>query len=120
MLDVLAIAATAVVVLLALVMTVGLDQQGQGGESSKTWFSLAFLLSIVATIYGVRRTLQDGPGPWLAVTAFAPLTMLALLVADRDALWGNFPPSAPMRAVQRVAAVAVMALPGLLAYAAAS
>jgi hypothetical protein len=92
-LDVLAIAAAAVVVLLALVMAWGLDQQGHGGRRWATWLELAFLVSIAATIYGARKTLQD-------------------------ALWGDFPPSPAMRIVQRIASVVVFALPGLLAYAA--
>jgi hypothetical protein len=54
----------------------------------------------------------------VALAAAPPLTMVVLLACDRDAIWGNFPPSAPLRAVQRVASVAVFALPGLLAWAA--
>ena len=68
---------------------------------------------IAAALGGAQlflRRVRLEPGP--------PLTMLALLVADRDALWGNFPPSPALRVVQRVGIVVVFALPGLLAWAA--
>ena len=115
MLDVLAVIAAGFNVLLALFLTWGLSEEAQSGQPWQSTFALVFLASTAATVYAVDRTLDGADSAWLAVTAIPPLTMVALLVADRDALWGNFPPSAPMRVLQRVGAVAVFALPGLLA-----
>ena len=118
MLDLLAIAAAVVNILFALLLTWGLDEEAQGGQRWKSPLALAFLVTTAATLYAVNRVLDDGSSGWLAITAGPPLTMLVLLAGDRDALWGNFPPSAPARVLQRIAAVAVLALPGLLAWAA--
>ena len=120
MLDVLALAATAFTVLLALVMVWGLDQAGHAGAPWQSWFALGLLIVMAATVYAVLRVLDDGDPAWLVVTALPPLAMLVLLVLDRDTLWGNFPPSPPVRWLQRVGIVVVFALPGLLAAAAAS
>lgn len=120
MLDVLAIAAAVFNVLLALFLTWGLSEEAQSGARWKGNMALLFLVSAAATVWAVDRTLDDGAGAWLLVTAVPPLAMLALLVLDRDALWGNFAPSPPLRVLQRIAAVGVFALPGLLALAAAS
>ena len=117
-LDALAVIAAGIDVLLAMLLVWGLSEEAQSGGGWKSPFAIAFLVSTAAMLYAVNRTLDDGAGAWLAATALPPLTMLALLVVDRDALWGNFPPPAPMRLLQRVAAVAVFALPGLLAWAA--
>ena len=119
MLDVLAIAVAVFDVLLALFLTWGLSEEAQSGARWKGNIAVLLLASAAATVYAVDRTLDDGAGGWLLVTSVPPLTMLALLVLDRDALWGNFPPSAPLRMLERVAAVGVFALPGLLALAAA-
>ena len=118
MLDVLALAAAIFNILYAALLSVGLDQQAHGGQPSRSALALAFLVTTVATLYAVNRVLDDGMSAWLALAAGPPLTMVVLLACDRDAIWGNFPPSAPLRAVQRVASVAVFALPGLLAWAA--
>ena len=120
MLDVLAIGAAAFNVLLALFLTWGLSEEAQSGARWKGNIAVLLLASAAATVYAVDRTLAHGASAWLLVTTVPPLTMLALLVLDRDALWGNFPPSPPLRALERVAAVAVFALPGLLALGAAS
>lgn len=117
-LDVLALAAAVLAGLLALLMTVGLDQEGHSGRPWKSWFGLVLLVSTGASAFAVVRLLGDGGSGWLAVTALPPLAMLVLLVLDRHALWGNFPPSAPMRWLQRAGIVLVFALPGLLAAAA--
>ncbi len=118
MLDVLALAAAGFNILLALLLTWGLDQQGHAGQPWKSALALAFVATTATTLYAVTRVLDDGLSGWLAVTAGPPLTMIVLLACDRDAIWGNFPPPARARAFQRFAAVAVFALPGLLAWAA--
>ena len=105
--------------LLALLMIWGLDHEGHAGEPWRSWFGLVFLVSTAATVYAVLRVLDDGASAWLAVTVLSPALMLVLLVLDDDALWGNFPPSAPMRWLQRVGIVVVV-LPGALACAAAA
>ena len=107
-------------VVLALFLTWGLSEEAQSGARRKGNIALLFLVSAAATVYAVDRTLDEGASAWLLVTTVPPLTMLALLVLDRDALWGNFPPSPPLRVLQRIAAVGVFALPGLLAWAAAA
>lgn len=117
-LDVLALAVAAFDVLLALFLTWGLSEEARSGARWKGGIALVLLASTAATAYAVGRALGDGADTWLLVSGVAPLTMLALLVFDRDALWGNFPPSPAMQLAQRVAAVVVFALPGLLAWAA--
>jgi len=117
-LDLLAVAGAVFNILFALLLTWGLDEEAQSGQRWKSVLALAFLVTTAAALYAVNRVLDDGSSGWLAVTAAPSLTMLVLLVCDRDALWGNYPPSAPVRVLQRVAAVGVLALPGLLAWAA--
>ena len=119
MLDALALAAAAFNILYALLLTWGLDQQGHSGEPWKSALGLGFIVATGATLYAVTRVLDDGASGWLAVAAGPPLLMLVLLAVDRDAIWGNFPPPTAARAFQRFASVAVFALPGLLAWAAA-
>ena len=118
MLDALALAAAAFNILYALLLAWGLDQEGHADRPWKSALALAFVLAAAAALYAVTRVLDDGANGWLAVTAGPPLLMLLLLAVDRDAIWGNFPPPRAARAFQRVAAVVVFALPGLLAWAA--
>ena len=116
MLDVLALIAAVFNVLLALLLAWGLSEQGSSGRPAMSVFAAAFLVSTTATVYAVVRLFDHGAAGWLAVTALPPLTMLTLLVVDRTVLWGNFPPSAPRRMLTRIGAVAVFALPALLAW----
>lgn len=118
-LDVLAIVAACFNVLPALVMGVGLDQQGHSGRPLMSAFAAVFLFATPAAVYAVVEIVGDGAAAWLAVAAVPPLAMLALLLADPAALWGNFPPPrAAQRVAQRVGSVALFALPVLLACAA--
>ena len=118
MLDVLAILAASFNVLYALLLAVGLDQMGHAGRPLMSVFAGVFLLSAPATVYAVVQVTGDGSQAWLAMTCVPPLSMVALQFADPDTLWGNFPPPPAQRVLQRIAAVAVFALPAVLAWAA--
>lgn len=119
MLSVLAIVTACFNVLPAFVMGVGLDQQGHSGRPLMSAFAAVFLFATPAAVYAVVQLVGDGSAAWLVVAAVPPLAMLALLLTDPAALWGNFPPSrAALRVAQRIGAVALFALPALLAWAA--
>ena len=115
MLDVLAIIAACFNLPFALLMAVGLEQMGHAGRPLMHAFAATFLVSAPAAVYAVVQVTGDGSTAWLALAAIPPLAMLALLVADPDTLWGNFPPSPARRVLQRIAAVGVFALPVALA-----
>ena len=111
MLAAIAIVAAAAVLLAALVAGVGMSEMGQSGQPAFLVLSPLLALSALATVVVVAR--GDG-WPVAAVTAVPPLAMIAAMVADRDLLWGNFPPSRARRPLHRLAAIAFFALPGLL------
>ena len=113
MLGALAIITASLNVLLAVLLAWGLSEQGRSASSV---LAVTFLVSSIATVYAVKQVVDDDATGWLAIAAVPPVAMVALLVSDRSALWGNFPPPAPQRILQRVAAVAVFALPGILAW----
>ena len=111
MLGILAIVAAVMAMLVALVVGIGMSEMGQAGRTVFGILSPVLVLSTLATLVVVAR---DDGGPLLAVTAVPPLAIIAAMVADRDLIWGNFPPPRRQRPLQRLAAVGIFALPGLL------
>ena len=114
-LDVVAITISCFAVGLATLAGVGLSERGQSGRPVYSAFAAVLVLSTLATAVIVVRAVGTDSSPLLAVTALPPLTMVALMVIDPSAMWGNFAPSRPRQWIERVLAIGVLALPGALA-----
>lgn len=114
-LDILAVTTACLAVGVAIVAGVGLSERGQSGRPVYSAFAAVLVLSSLATAVIVVREVGTDASPLLAVAALPPLTMGALMVIDPSATWGNFPPSRARRWIERVLAIGVLALPGVLA-----
>jgi hypothetical protein len=116
-LELIAVAGAVLAFLFALLMAWGLSELGGAGRPVMSLFAALLLVAAAATLVVVIGGAHD----WeLAVAAAPPLLAVLLQLTDPSVLWGNFAPEHRRgRALQRVAPVALLALPVVAAGAAA-